>query len=98
VPLPEAGGLVAADLVFEAWAMFDQAFGDRLEAVEWKDLRALEGEPPTLEASQPALAAYAAEQLDLVEDEDPDFGPAERAQVERVVAAAVASLEATARG
>jgi hypothetical protein len=94
VPLPAAGGLAAADLAFEAWAMFDQAFGDRLQAVDFEELRALEAEPPPLEAVQPALAAYAAEQLDLVQDEDPGFGDAERAQVERAVAAAVAALAA----
>ena len=97
VPLPAAGGLAAADLAFEAWAMFDQAFGERLGKVEFGDLRALEAEPPPLEAAQPAFAAYADEQLDLVQDEDSAFGEAERAQVERAVAAAVAALEGALR-
>jgi hypothetical protein len=98
VPLPAAGGLAAADLVFEAWAMFDQGFGDRLGAVAFHDLKALEREPPPLEASQPAFALYADEQLDVVQDEDPDFGDPERAQVERAVAAAVAALGEMVRG
>jgi hypothetical protein len=86
VELPETGELAARDLVFEAWAMIDRAFGDRLSALDWKELRELEQEPPVLETAQPALAAYAAEQLDILEDEDPAFGPPERAQVERVLA------------
>ena len=98
VPLPAAGGLAAADLVFEAWAMFDQGFGDRLGAVEFHDLSALEKEPPPLEATQPAFATYAVEQLDVVQDEDPDFHDPERAQVERAVAAAVAALGQAVRG
>jgi hypothetical protein len=97
VPLPAAGGLAAADLVFEAWAMFDQAYGDRLGAVGYQDLAALEKEPPPLESEQPALAVYAAEQLDIVQDEDPAFGDPERAQVERAVAAAVAALRGAVR-
>lgn len=97
VPLPEAGALAAADLVFEAWAMLDQAFGERLGAAPWRLLRALEAEPPPLETTQPALAPYAAEQLDVVGDETAGFGPAERAQVERAVAAAVAALTASLR-
>jgi hypothetical protein len=92
VELPESGGLAASDLAFEAWAMFDLAFGDRLGAVSSRELSALEAEPPPLEAEQPALGAYAAEQLDNLEGEDPDFGPTERAQVERVVAAVAAAL------
>jgi hypothetical protein len=92
VELPESGGLAAHDLVFETWAMLDQAFDDRLGDVEWKDLRELQAEPPALESVQPALAAYVAEQLDNLQDEEPDFGAPERAQVERVVAAAGAAL------
>jgi hypothetical protein len=91
-PLPDSGGLAAMDLAFETWAMFDQAFGDRLQAVDYRDLRELEREPPSLEETQPALAAYVAEQLDNLADEDAAFGPAERAQVERVLAAATAAL------
>ncbi|MEY2667931.1 MAG: hypothetical protein RJA59_569, partial [Pseudomonadota bacterium] len=52
----------------------------------------LEAEPPALESVQPALAAYVAEQLDNLEDEEPAFGATERAQVERVVAAVGAAL------
>jgi hypothetical protein len=96
-PLPEAGALAAMDLAFEAWAAFDQAFGDRLEAVDFKDLREVEREPPPLEETQPALAAYVAEQLDNLADEDPAFGPEERAQVERVLAAVAAALGAVVR-
>jgi hypothetical protein len=91
-PLPESGALAAQDLAFETWAMFDVAFGDRVAAVPFAALRALEREPPPLEAWQPALAAYAAEALDLAQDDDPAFGAAERAQVERVVAAVAAAL------
>jgi hypothetical protein len=97
VPLPETGGLAATDLVFEAWVMFDQGHGERLEAVTYRDLREAEEEPPPLESTQPALAAYVAEQLDLVLDEDPAFDAAARAQVERAVAAAVAALTAAVR-
>ena len=97
VPLPETGGLAAADLAFEAWAMFDQAHGERLEAVTYRDLREAEEEPPPLEATQPAFAAYAAEQLDVVQDEDPGFDAAARGQVERAVAAAVAALSSAVR-
>jgi hypothetical protein len=96
-PLPEAGGLAASDLVFEAWVMFDQAFGDRLEAVSFGDLRALWSEPPPIEADQPALAAYIAEELDEVAEDDDAFGEPERAQVERVVATAVAALAGAVR-
>jgi hypothetical protein len=91
-PLPDEGALAAHDLVFEIWAMFDVAFGARVTAVEFRDLRALESEPPPLEASQPPLAAYVAEALDLVAEEDPSFGAAQRAQVERVVAAVADGL------
>ena len=92
VELPESGGLAASDLVFEAWAMLDHGFGDRLGAVAWRDVKALESEPPPLESEEPAFAAYAAEQLDNLADDDPDFGPEERAQVERVIAAAATAL------
>jgi hypothetical protein len=92
VELPEVGGLAAHDLVFETWAMFDLAFDDRLGDVDWRELRELEAEPPALESVQPALAAYVAEQLDNLQDEEPDFGAPERAQVERVLAAAAAAM------
>ncbi|HEU4384856.1 MAG TPA: hypothetical protein VFR85_15340 [Anaeromyxobacteraceae bacterium] len=92
VALPETGGLAAADLVFEAWAMFDQGFDDRLGRVAWKEIQVLEAEPPPLESEQPALASYVAEQLDNLADDEPGFGAAERAQVERVAAAAAAAL------
>ncbi len=92
VALPETGGLAASDLVFETWAMFDQGFDDRLGKVAWMEIKALEAEPPPLESEQPALGAYLAEQLDNLADEEPGFGAAERAQVERVVAAAAAVL------
>jgi hypothetical protein len=91
-PLPDSGGLAAMDLAFEAWAMFDQAFGERLGTVDYRALREVEREPPPLEETQPALAAYVAEQLDNLADEDPAFGPEERAQVERALAAAAAAL------
>jgi hypothetical protein len=96
-PLPEAGALAALDLAFEVWAMFDQAFGDRLGAVDFRTLRALEDEPPPFEDAQPAIAAYAAEQLDILADEDASFGEPERAQVERTVAALVTALERAVR-
>jgi hypothetical protein len=96
-PLPEAGAAAALELAFEAWAMLDQAFGDRLGAVEYHDLRDLESEPPPIEASQPALAAYVDEQLENLADEDPGFGPEERAQVEKTLAAAVAALSGAIR-
>jgi hypothetical protein len=92
VELPEAGGIAAHDLAFEIWAMFDLAFDDRLGDLDWKELRELEAEPPPLESVQPALAAYAAEQLDNLEDDEPGFGATERAQVERVVATVGAAL------
>jgi hypothetical protein len=97
VPLPDAGGLAANDLVFEAWVMFDQAFGDRLDAVSFGDLRDIGKEPPPLEPEQPALAAYVGEELDEVSEDDEAFGPEERAQVERVVASAVAALAGAVR-
>jgi hypothetical protein len=96
-PLPESGALAAMDLAFEAWAMLDQAFGERLRAVEWRELRAIADEPPPMESVQPAIAAYAAEQLDIVADEDRAFAAAERAQTEKVVAAALAALTAAIR-
>jgi hypothetical protein len=92
VSLPEPGALAAMDLAFEAWAMLDQAFGDRLAAVEHRDLREIEKEPPALAQAQPAIAAYVDEQLDNLADEDRSFGPAERAHVEKVLAAAVSAL------
>jgi len=92
VELPESGLLAATDLCFEGWAMLDLAFGDRLDAVAWRALRELATEPPALETTQPAFAGYAAEQLDLLEGEDPAFTAEARAQVERVVSAAVAAL------
>jgi len=92
VPLPEPGGLAASDLVFEAWAMMDHAFGDRLQPVEFRDLRVLTDAPPPAEETQPAFAAYSGEQLDNLADEDPAFGPEERGKVERAVAAALAAL------
>jgi hypothetical protein len=92
VELPEVGGIAAHDLIFEAWVLFDRAFDDRLGDVDWKELRELEAEPPALESVQPSLAGYVAEQLDNLEDEEPSFGAPERAQVERVIAAAGAAL------
>jgi len=98
LPLPPEAGVAAQDLGFEAWAMFDVAFGDRVGAVAFKDLRAIEAEPPPAEAVQPALAAYAAEALDLVQEDDPAFAAADRAQVERVVAAVAAALTGAIAG
>ncbi len=97
VPLPESGAIAAMDLAFELWAMFDQAFGDRLRAVDFRVLRALEREPPPMEDTQPAVAAYAAEQLDLLADEDVKLGEEDRAQVEQVVAVVAAALTASLR-
>jgi hypothetical protein len=91
-PLPESGAAAALDLVFETWAMLDQAFGDRLDAAEFRELRALQDEPPPAAETQPAVAAYAAEQLDMLADDDPAFGEPERAQVEKVFAAVLAAL------
>jgi len=92
VELPDVGGLATHDLAFEAWAMFDRAFDERLGDLDWKELRELEAEPPALESVQPALAAYVDEQLDNLQDEEPEFGAPERAQVERVVATVGAAL------
>ncbi len=96
-PLPEEGALAAADLAFEAWAMFDQAFGDRLEAVSFRELRALAEDPPELEAEQPALAAYVAEQLDVLVEEDPAFTAEAREQVERVLAIVAVAMARAVR-
>jgi hypothetical protein len=90
--LPDVGTVAAQDLVFEAWAMLDQAFGDRLAAASFRDLSALASEPPPVESEQPALAAYVGEVLDLVAEEEPGFAPEARAQVERAVATAVAAM------
>ncbi len=95
VELPEAGGGAALGLTLEAWAMLDWAFGDRLGPAAWRDLKDLAAEPPALERAQPALAAYVAEQLENLADEEPALGAGERAQVERVVATAVAALMRT---
>jgi hypothetical protein len=92
VALPESGLLAATDLAFEAWVMLDVAFGDRLGAAEWRALRELATEPPPLETTQPAFAGYAAEQLDLLDGEDPAFTAEARAQVERVIATVVDAL------
>jgi hypothetical protein len=92
LPVPGDAAAAASDLAFEAWAMFDQAFGDRLQPVDWKDLRALEKEPPPLDIEQPALAEYVEEQLETLAAEDPAFRDEERAQVERALATAVAAL------
>jgi hypothetical protein len=92
VELPESGGLAASDLTFETWAMFDQAFGERLGVVLFRELGALEAEPPALESEQPALASYVAEQLENLADDDPEFGLPQRAQVERVLAAVATTL------
>jgi hypothetical protein len=97
-PLPESGALAALDLVFEIWVMFDQAFAGRLGIVEFATLTGLEQEPTPVEELQPAVAAYVAEQLEILADEDVAFGEAERAQVERAVAAAVAALSQAVRG
>ena len=96
-PLPESGLLAATDLCFEGWMMLDLAFAERLSAADWHALRELEGEPPALETTQPAFAGYAAEQLDLLEGEDEAFTAEARAQVERVVSAAVAALTGALR-
>ena len=92
VELPESGVAAATDLAFEAWAMFDHAFGDRVRTVAFRELRSLEDEPPALDATQPALAAYVAEQLDILAEEDRAFDEAARAEVERALAAAAAAL------
>ena len=98
VPLNDAGSLALQDLAFETWAMFDHAFGERLPAVEFRDLHDLEKEPPPLAEVQPALAAYVEEQLDLAAEEDSSFDPATRAQVERAMAAVSAALTAFVDG
>ena len=97
VAVAEVATFAVNDLVFEAWAMFDQAFGDRLEAVSFRELRALEQEPPELEAEQPALAAYVSEQLDLLAEEDRAFGPDQRRDVDRVLAIAGVALARAVR-
>lgn len=94
LPLTDVAILTLQDLAFEAWAMFDHAFGERLGTVEFRDLRDLEQEPPPLGEVQPALAVYLAEQLDLAADEDPTFDAASRAQVERALASVAAALTA----
>ncbi len=91
-PLPESGALAAQDLAFETWCMYDVAFGDRVRAVSFAGVRALEAEPPPMETTQPALAAYAAESFDMVAEEDAGFSPADRAQVERALATVAAAL------
>ncbi len=91
-PLPESGGVAAQDLALETWIMFDVAFGDRLRAAQFKDVRGLAAEPPALESTQPALAAYVDEALDLVADEDASFSAGDRAQVERTLATVAAAL------
>lgn len=96
-PLPESGVLAAADLSFETWMMFDQAYGERLDAVDFATLRSLEQEPPALESIQPPLAAYIAEQLDILADEDPAFTESDRAQVERVLATVAGALASAVR-
>ncbi len=96
-PLPESGLLAATDLCFEGWMMLELAFGERVAAADWRSIRELEGEPPALETTQPAFAAYAAEQLDLLEGEDPAFTEEARAQVERVVSSVLAALTAALR-
>jgi hypothetical protein len=96
--LPDVGSVAAQDLAFEAWAMFDLAFGDRLGAASHADLRALERAPPPLAQAQPALDAYLGEVLAIVADEEPGFGPEARAGVERAIAAAAAALERAFRG
>jgi hypothetical protein len=72
--------------------MLDQAFGDRVSTARFADLRAFEREPPPLPASQPALAAYVDEVLDLVVEEETGFGEDDRAAVERAIATAAAAL------
>lgn len=91
-PLPASGTVAALDLAFEAWAMLDQAFGDRVGSVPFQALREREAEPPPLQETQPGIAPYVAEQLDNLADEDPAFGPEERAQVEKTLANVVAAF------
>lgn len=96
-PLAASGALAATDLAFEAWAMFDQAFGERLDAVHYRALRELEREPPPAAGPQPALAAYFDEQLDVLADDDRAFGPEERAQLEKALATIAAALTGAVR-
>jgi hypothetical protein len=96
-PLPDSGAAAMIDLAFEAWAMLDQAFGERLAMAEWKALKRLEKEPPPPEVTQPAIAAYAAEALDTLAAEDDAFDDEARAQVEKVVATVLAALTAALR-
>lgn len=91
-PLADAAVAPVHELAFETWAVFDQCFGERLGVASWKELRALEVEPPPLETHHPSLGAYVSEQLDNLGDEDPNFGATERAQVERTIAALAAAL------
>ncbi len=94
LPLPDQAALALQDLAFEAWAMFDQAFGERLGTVAFRDLRELEKEPPPVGQVQPALADYATEQLDLAAEEGPGLDAAARAEVERAVASVASALTA----
>ncbi len=91
-PMDDAAALVVNDLVFEAWAMLDIAFGERLPTAPFRALREAEEEPPPLQASQPALAAYVAEALDLAAGEDASFAPGAREQIEGILAAVVLVL------
>lgn len=91
-PLPEPGAVAAIDLAFEVWAMLDQAFGDRVGSVPFQTLREHEAEPPPLQETQPGIAPYVGEQLDNLADEDTSFGPEERAQVEKALAAVIAAF------
>ena len=95
--LPDDAAVAAQDLAFETWTMFDHAFGERLGTVEYREVRALEKEPPPLESVQPALGAYVAEQLDVLVDEDPDITPEAAAQVERTLATLAAALTGAVR-
>jgi hypothetical protein len=97
VPIDEPGALAASDLSFEAWAMFDQAFGDRVEAVSFRELRTISEAPPELEAEQPAFASYVGEQLDVLADEDPAFVPAVRTEAERVISIVAVALARAVR-
>jgi pyruvate/2-oxoglutarate dehydrogenase complex dihydrolipoamide acyltransferase (E2) component len=97
VSCPDAALAALHELAFELWAMFEHAFGERLGVAEWSELRQLEREPPPLEADHPPIAAYVSEQLDNLLEEDPNFGPQERAQVERALAAIAAALSAVVR-
>ncbi len=89
---PEPAALATHDLAFEAWAMFDVAFGDRVGTVPFQTLRATHAEPPPIESTQPALATYVEEALDLAVAEDATFGAAPRAQVEHALATISAVL------